>query len=94
MTSSPAQFSRMYGFIRARQLDGTFPGDRATGIWPITYNRVRRGWGHVAEADWPYISRDARWPPAEPVGLDAKAKQNRALLYQRITSLDEFKMRL
>jgi hypothetical protein len=27
-------FTTIHGFIRSRQLEGTFPGDRGTGIWP------------------------------------------------------------
>ena len=37
--------SLQYGFVRGRQLEGTFPGDRQTGVWPITGHRVSYGWG-------------------------------------------------
>ena len=33
----------MYGFVRSRQLEGTFPGDAKTGIWPITCWRIGYG---------------------------------------------------
>jgi hypothetical protein len=45
MGRSEVQFSRLYGFVRSRQLDGTFPGDAGTGVWPITACRTERGWG-------------------------------------------------
>lgn len=35
-------------WVRARQLEGTWPGDPMTGVWPITYYRVLRGWGQIA----------------------------------------------
>ena len=33
---APEPISRRYGFVRSRQLEGTFPGDPKTGVWPIT----------------------------------------------------------
>ena len=39
------QPSVMYNFVRSRQLEGTFPGDPLTGVWPITSYRVSRGMG-------------------------------------------------
>ena len=43
-----------YGFVRARQLEGTFPGDKETGTWPITALRISYGWGMPPEEAWPY----------------------------------------
>ena len=37
------RISAVYGFVRARQLEGTFPGDAATGVWPITVLRIGYG---------------------------------------------------
>ena len=82
--SSARQPSRLYGFVRGRQLDGTYPGDRATGIWGTTGMRIARGWGSVSEDDWPYSAGLEQWPPVEPPGLDEKAKRNRIQYYQRI----------
>jgi GNAT superfamily N-acetyltransferase len=86
MISAPIQFSRIYSFVRSRQLDGTFPGDPQTGVWGSTFCRVARGWGEVPEEDWPYPSKFAPWPPPEPPGLDEQAKKYRILYYQRITN--------
>ena len=58
--------SRLFGFVRGRQLEGTFPGDRGTGVWPITAWRIRWGWGDPPEKAWPY--EPSIWPPAEPIG--------------------------
>ncbi len=65
-------FSVAYSFIRARQLEGTYPGDPRLGVWGITSNRVRFGWGRVAEEFWPHFqpeeeSRDFHAP--EPPGV-------------------------
>ena len=92
MGRSEVQFSRLYGFVRSRQLDGTFPGDAGTGVWPITACRIERGWGMVPENDWPYPARDDPWPPVEPPGLDAKARNYRIVRYQRITTSYEAKI--
>lgn len=92
MIPSPVRFSRMYGFVRSRQLEGTFPGDPKAGIWPITSYRVSRGWGEVPEEDWPYTGNIEHWPPAEPPDLDTKAKRYRILRYQRITNSYECKV--
>ena len=83
-TSFPTQLSSLYGFVRGRQLEGTYPGDPATGIWGTTGMRIRRGWGAVSEQEWPYSAYLQQWPPSEPAGLDEKAKRNRLLRYQRI----------
>lgn len=76
----------MYAFVRGRQLDGTFPGSRLTGVWPITDLRVRKGWGMPPESAWPYT--DEEWPPREPPGMDVLAKKNRLFAYTRIRTLD------
>lgn len=87
---SQPSFSAMYNFVRGRQLEGTFPGDRQTGIWPITQLRIGRGWGAIPEEAWKYDS--SVWPPKEPPGLDAIAKLNRDFRYQRVRSLAEIKL--
>lgn len=92
MTASPVQFSSIYGFIRSRQLEGTFPGDRKRGVWGITSKRIARGWGMVLESDWPHPTQFDSWPPSEPSDLDSKAKKHRILSYQRITDSYEAKI--
>jgi GNAT superfamily N-acetyltransferase len=92
MTPTPVQFSRRYGFVRSRQLDGTFPGDAQTGVWGSTVYRVARGWGEVPEDEWPHLTNSEPWPPVEPPGLDERAKRYRILYYQRITDWYECKV--
>jgi len=82
-------FSAQYAFIRGRQLEGTYPGDAMTGTWPITSNRVRRGWGAVPEEKWAYDT--SVWPPVEPPGLDQIAVKNPDFYYQRVRTLEECK---
>lgn len=81
--------STLYSYIRGRQLEGTYPGSRTTGIWSITGYRVLRGWGIVTEADWPISPETLTWPPDEPPGLDKKAKAARILYYRRVRSIPE-----
>ena len=78
-----------YNFIRSRQLEGTFPGDRTEGVWPITVQRVSRGLGAPEEQDWPRMTQRDEWPPSEPPGLNAKARSNRVHHYQRVRSARE-----
>ncbi|HTW59300.1 MAG TPA: GNAT family N-acetyltransferase [Terriglobales bacterium] len=82
----PKNPSITYGFVRARQLEGTFPGEPGTGVWPITGERIAFGWGLPPEDSWP---RGSQWPPREPPNLDAEAKKYRMGRYQRVRTLDE-----
>jgi len=79
-----------YNHVRARELEGTFPGDAATGVWNSTYLRTMKGWGTVDEELWPYDGRASTWPEPEPPGLDLIAKSNRIGIYQRVNTVDEF----
>ena len=64
------QISVRYGFIRARQLEGTYPGDPKEGIWGISANRVYFGWGMLDENEWPNCNADATdFLDQEPPGL-------------------------
>ena len=85
----PNRMSVMYGYIRSRQLEGTFPGAPETGCWMSTSNRVAKGWGSVDENKWPYDGNADHWPPIEPPGLDIKAKAHRIFAYQRTSTVDE-----
>jgi GNAT superfamily N-acetyltransferase len=77
----------MYGFVRGRQLDGTYPGDAGTGVWPITAFRVGFGWGMPSEEAWP---KAGEWPPSsEPPNIDSMAKRHRSGRYQRVRTFDE-----
>lgn len=73
-----------YTFVRARQLEGTFPGTRQTGTWPTSALRVSYGWGAPPLDSWPY--RDD-WPPIEPAGIDSVAKNYRVGPYMRVRSI-------
>src|SRR5580704_5045853 len=80
-------FSIQYQYVRARQLDGTYPGDRTTGTWPISRWRIAWGWGAPPEKAWPYNT--SIWPPVEPPGMDILARKHLGVRYQRVRSLDE-----
>jgi GNAT superfamily N-acetyltransferase len=83
--------SVQYGFVRGRQLEGTFPGDKQTGVWPITGHRISYGWGHPPEESWPYPLPDAVWPSIEPPGIDAVAKESRYFPYKRVRTIVDCK---
>jgi GNAT superfamily N-acetyltransferase len=86
--AAPFESSRLYGFIRSRQLEGTYPGQPGTGVWITTCNRVGRGWGMVPKEAWPATP----WPPPEPPGLDELAKTRRVVsAYQRVRDLGHVK---
>jgi GNAT superfamily N-acetyltransferase len=72
----------LYDYVRARQLEGTFPGDPTTGVWPVTVNRVLRGWGQVRRGEYPWLRAD--WPPPDPSVHDGLAKECRIALYTRV----------
>ena len=80
-----------YGFVRGRQLEGTFPGDRQTGVWPITCHRISYGWGQPPEESWLYPFPDAVWPSIEPAGIDDIAKGFRFVPYKRVRTIDDCK---
>jgi hypothetical protein len=81
--------SALYSFVRARQLEGTFPGGPQTGVWPITGMRICYGWGYVPESAWPEAALTG-WPPSpEPPGLDGLAKTSRTGPYQRVRTMQE-----
>jgi GNAT superfamily N-acetyltransferase len=81
--------SRMYGFVRSRQLEGTFPGSPETGVWASTAMRIGKGWGTLEESQWPFVGDASNWPPSEPEGLDHLAKAHRILAYQRASTIEE-----
>jgi GNAT superfamily N-acetyltransferase len=84
--------SRTYGFVRGRELEGTYPGPPNIGYWLLTTQRIAKGWGQAPEKDWPYDP--SRWPPTEPPGLDALAKPSRIRSYARCRTLDECRLAL
>ena len=83
-----------YGYVRSRQLEGTFPGSPSTGVWISTWMRVMKGWRSVEEKLWPYDGDGNRWPPTEPEGLDLHAKAHRIHVYQRVSTVDEYRFLL
>jgi len=89
-----SRISVLYGFVRSRQLEGTFPGDPETGVWPITAMRIFYGWGSILHDEWP-VERPRPWPPPpEPPGLDDLAKQRRINHYFRVRTVEECKRTL
>jgi GNAT superfamily N-acetyltransferase len=89
MSQKYFQFSPQYGFVRGRQLEGTFSQGPEVGVWIVTANRVAKGWGLLQESDWPYSTTD--WPPKEPPAVDSLAKKIRVGAYQRIRDFGECK---
>ena len=90
-TLSSFRPSLLYGFVRGRQLEGTFPGDKQTGVWPITGHRISYGWGQPPEESWPDSLPGAAWPSIEPAGIDAVAKEYRFVPYKRVRTIDDCK---
>ena len=85
--------SRMYNFVRSRQLEGTLELGPELGNFPITSLRIFKGWGAPPEDAWPYDGDAKNWPPnEEPVNIDKIAKENRIGVYQRARSLEECKL--
>lgn len=82
----------MYNFIRSRQLEGTYSLGPEVGAWIVTSMRIMRGWGSPPESAWPYETEHR--PPQEPPGVDALAKESRALAYQRVRNTIECKVAL
>jgi tetratricopeptide (TPR) repeat protein len=83
------EFSPLYGYVRALQLEGRYPED--VGIWPISASRVLFGWGLLTLDSWPHDpSREwFEWLQTEPPGLDLIAKKYRIGYYQRVRSSTE-----
>lgn len=79
--------SRTYGFVRARELERTYPGPPNMGFWLLTGQRIAKGWGYPMEKDWPYDH--SRWPPKEPPDMDVLAKAKRTRSYCRCRTLGE-----
>ena len=82
----PLQINGDYPWIRARLLEGTWPGSPDVGAWPTSVQRVVRGWGSVELSDWPNYRPGDEWPPVEPPHLDELAKKHRRNRYIRIRS--------
>jgi GNAT superfamily N-acetyltransferase len=78
--SDDPRYPSQYGYVRCRQLEGTYPED--AGCWNVTWQRVLCGWGLVTQEDW------VNGQP-EPPGIDDKAKKNRSRSYYRIRDYSE-----
>lgn len=81
------KWSRLYGYVRALQLEGRYPRD--LGIHLISGMRIDVGWGNPGDAAWPYEKFSSSWPPEEPHGLDEIARKNRLGYYYRVRNSDE-----
>jgi GNAT superfamily N-acetyltransferase len=82
-------FCAAYWDVRARQLEGNFPGDPMSGVWPLSVARIMRGWGAVKESSWPVVLSPNEWPPKEPANLDRLASRLRCHHYHRVKSAAE-----
>ena len=85
------QLSKLYGFVRARQLEGTLNEGPAVGCYTVTAARILASWGRVPETYWPDWRKGDRWPPVEPPGLDKIASDNRSLMHYRVRNLAEMR---
>ena len=88
------EHSRLYGFVRARQFEGTlYTKGPEAGCFIQTARRIFAGYGTVAAWRWPYPRGNKLvWPPPEPTGLDEIAKFWRSLYHFRIRTLDECRL--
>jgi hypothetical protein len=84
--------SRMYGFYRSRQIDGTMSEGSKYGTYELTACRVHVGWGAVSDRFWQTPRGAVIWPPVEPPGLDQVARFNRHLSHFRVRNLDDAKI--
>jgi hypothetical protein len=80
--------SLAYGFVRARQLDGSLAEGPSVGVYGISFMRIAAGWGCVSAKRYPR-SRHLPWPPPEPPGLDRIARFNRSLGHFRARDVDD-----
>jgi len=53
-----------------------------TGVWPVTYQRILKGWGSLLEQD--QVFRSTSWPLEDPAQFDEIAKQQRIGWYHRV----------
>lgn len=82
--------SLVYGFVRARQLDGSLADGPRVGVYGISSMRVHAGWGLVSAKRWSYPrSRPLPWPLPESPGLDRIARFNRSLGHFRARDVDD-----
>jgi len=87
----PFTHSRLYGFYKARLLDGTLDRGPRYGSYCITAMGVWAGWGQVAEWRRPLTRGPVVWPPVEPSGLDRIAKFRRSFAHFRVRNIDDVK---
>ena len=82
--------SRLYEYVRARELEGTIALGKQQGVYLITAQRIRTGWGYISEARWPYVTKV--WPPTPPHGhkeFDNIASYYRSMGYFSIRNIDD-----
>lgn len=68
--------------LRCRQLEGTLSDDLTLGVWPITHQRVTRGWGYLVNEE--LTAQNIQWPRDNPAALDPLAHSFRIAFYYRI----------
>ena len=85
--------SPLYPWVKSRQLEGTWPGSMKLGACLSTSMRVGKGWGAIDWELWP-DDGGKTWPITEPPGIDLKAKSHRIGAYQRVNTVEEFRIAL
>jgi death-on-curing protein len=83
------ELSGTYLYVRARQLEGTYPGNPEEGAWAVNSLRILAGCGVPLDEEWPRRPSLENWPPREPPGMDEKAKPNRIHRYQRVRTAEQ-----
>lgn len=68
-----------WSWVRTRQLEGSDPRDRRSGVWSLNYLRVCRGWGQIPEWE---AAPDGALPDASQ--HDNAAKNNCIDSYSRV----------
>ena len=77
-----------YVYLRATQLEGTYPED--AGSWSVSAHRALKAFGYLDVTEMPYKPiRKNQWPISIPDQLEPRARRNRIQAYQRVRSAEE-----
>src|SRR4051794_7725728 len=79
--------SSTYNYMRARQLEGTFPQD--AGCWDVTAQRIMFGWGIPTSGEDETSAERDPLDPGDPPGIDELASLTRIDGYQRVRNASE-----
>lgn len=78
-SQEPVRFNRTFPWLKAREIEGTFPSAQDLGAWGISGVRVARGWGAIPESVWPDPRDD--WTAGLPDNHEYLAKPYRNFIY-------------